>query len=136
MKNFFLFLFGWFCYTFETVIFYIENRYKFFYWKSNDFYQHLFSIENHYEFFHWKSSFCKHHFFLKTNTKFYIQFTVYFEFAILFWKSIQIFLLKIKRFLSASNSRYWNSIANFYLIYGTFWTTIWWYRSSFCVENQ
>ena len=64
-KFLFIFLYGWFCY----VIFGIDNRYKFFYWKSIDFYQHHFSIENQHEFFYWKSIDFNCDFVLKINEK-------------------------------------------------------------------
>ena len=75
-----------------------------------------FCIENQYKFFYWKSiDFCQQHFLPKIYTKFSIGFTVHFELAILYWKLIQMFPLKIDWFLSASFS-YWKSIQNLPLI--------------------
>ena len=94
MKNFFLFLYGWFCY----VIFCIENRYKFFYWKSIDFYQHHFSIEN-------QLIFTSIIFLLKINTNFSIE-NQLILIAILYWKSMKNFLLKKNNwFVSFKNFR-------------------------------
>ena len=76
-----------------------------------------FCIENQYKFFYWKSiDFCQQHFLPKIYTKFSIGFTVHFELAILYWKPIQMFPLKINWFLSASFS-YWKSKQNFPLHY-------------------
>ena len=75
-----------------------------------------FCIENQYKFFYWKSIvFCQQHFLPKIYTKFSIGFTVHFELAILYWKPIQMFPLKINWFLSASFSQW---------------------KSRFCIEKQ
>ena len=62
-----------------------------------------FFIKNQHTFFHWKSiGFASIIFLLKINTKISIELPVHFQPAILYWKRIQFFLLKINWFFSAS----------------------------------
>ena len=97
--------FYWFCYTFEIVILCIKNPFS----RSQTFFYcfcYIFEIV----ILHWKSRKNNQLIFVgiifpkKINTKCSIEFTVHFELAILYWKPIQTFLLKINWFLSASFS--------------------------------
>ena len=74
-----------------------------------------FYIKNQYTFFYWKSiGFCRHHFSTENQYKIFYLITVHFQPAILYWKRIQFFLLKINWFFSASFFN-WKSVQNFLL---------------------
>ena len=88
-----------------------------------------FFIKNQHTFFYWKSiGFASIIFLLKINTKISIELPVHFQPAILYWKRIQFFLLKINWFFSASFF-YWKLEVIFLLI-------LIYMKLRFCIENQ